>query len=164
MPTIVSPAYGMPMGLPMQPDPGFAQPAAKRRVAVPILASLLALFVLASGVLAAFYVDKNSKLTKSQDKVALQSNTIATQDQDLKDTKQKLQDKADELAKAQQDLRGTQNDNAQNKHDKEVIGQCLTLLIQALAAANNGDKTTAQQKIAAMDAPCKEAQTILGGA
>ena len=151
----MSPAYGVPMGPPMQPE-------RKRSVAVPILACLVALFMVASGVLVGLYVDKNSKLTKSQQKVSQQETTLATQDKDLKDTKQKLQDKTDELTKAQQDLRGTQNDNAQNKHDKEVIGQCLTLLIDALAAANKGDKATVQQKVAAMDAPCKEADTILG--
>ena len=43
-----------------------------------------------------------------------------------------------------------------------VIAKCLTLLTQALTAANAGDKATTQAKIDEMKAPCDQAYSIIG--
>jgi hypothetical protein len=148
--------YGQP------PLYGDAQPAKKRSVAVPILASLLALFVIGTGVFVGLYVDKSGKLDRSQRTVSQQRDTIATRDTDLDKTKKDLQAKTDELTRTEQDLRGTKSGAEETKRERDVIAKCLTLLTQALDAANKGDQATVRAKITEMDQPCAEAERIIG--
>jgi hypothetical protein len=159
-------AYGPVSGPPGYPGQPMAyppvQPAKKRGVAVPILASLLALAVIAAGVFVGLYVDKSSKLTKSEKLAAQRQSTINSTQSELDTTKADLKSKADALTQAQQDLRGTQADSTEAKRQRDVIGTCLKLLLEALDAANAGDKTTTQNKLNEMDKPCNEAQTLLG--
>ncbi|WP_433216883.1 hypothetical protein ACQP00_08620 [Dactylosporangium sp. CS-047395] len=153
------PTTGFP-GQPLYPPP--AEPAKKRGIAVPLLASLLALAVIAAGVFVGLYVDKSSKLDKSENTSAQRQASLDQTNKDLDSTKKDLQAKADELSKSQQDLRGTQADSTEAKRQRDVIGQCLKLLLEALDASAAGDKTTTQNKINEMDKPCNEAQVILG--
>ena len=69
-----------------------------------------------------------------------QDSLTSTQGE-LDKTKTDLKAKADELTKAQQDLRGTQADSTEAKRQRDVIGQCLKLLLEALDASAAGDKT-----------------------
>ncbi|GGM74896.1 hypothetical protein ACFFX1_13805 [Dactylosporangium sucinum] len=156
---------------PVSGPPAFpAQPMAyppvetpkKRGVAVPILASLLALAVIAAGVFVGLYVDKSGKLDKSEKLAADRQVTIDNTNKDLETTKADLKSKADELAKAQQDLRGTQSDSTEAKRQRDVIGTCLKLLLEASEAANKNDQTTYQNKIQELQKPCNEAQVLLG--
>jgi hypothetical protein len=149
-----TPAYGVPL------PP--AQPAKKRGVAVPTLASLLALAVIAAGIFIGLYLDKSSKLDKSQQLAVSRQDTIDTTNAELDKTKKELATKSDELTKAQQDLRGTQNDNVQTKSERDVIAKCLTLLTAALQASANGDRTTMTSKINEMKDPCNKAYAIIG--
>nr|BFE62562.1 hypothetical protein GCM10020063_070880 [Dactylosporangium thailandense] len=147
---------GQPVGYPP------VEPPKKRGIAVPLLASLLALAVIAAGVFVGLYVQKSDKLTKSESQSSQRQASLDQTNKDLDQTKKDLQAKADELTKSQQDLRGTQADSTEAKRQRDVIGQCLKLLLEALDASAAGDKTTMQNKINEMDKPCNEAQTILG--
>jgi hypothetical protein len=147
-------AYAMPGAVP--------PPAAKRGMAVPILASLLALAVIAAGVFVGLYVDKSSKLSKSEKLAADRQTTLTSTSSELDKTKKDLASKTDELTQAQQDLRGSKNDSDQAKKERDVIAKCLTLLTQALTAANAGDKATMNSKITEMKQPCDQAYTIIG--
>src|SRR5262249_52880265 len=149
-----SPAYGVPL------PP--AQPAKKRGMVVPLLASLLALAVITAGIFVGLYVDKSGKLDKSRQLAGARRETISTARADLRKTKKELETKSDELTKAQQDLRGTQNDNAQTKSERDVIAKCLTLLTQALQASARGDSATMNSKINEMREPCNKAYSITG--
>ncbi|MEV8512380.1 hypothetical protein [Dactylosporangium sp. NPDC051484] len=161
-------AYGPVSAPPITGFPG--QPAAyppvgpqkKRGVAVPLLASLLALAVIAAGVFVGLYVDKSDKLTKSETQSAQRQASLDTTSKDLEQTRSDLKAKADELTKAQQDLRGTQADSTEAKRQRDVIGKCLTLLFDALEASAANDKTTMQNKLKEMDKPCTDARSILG--
>jgi len=161
---------GPPLGQPMSGPPvsgmpgayGAPPPAAKRGVAVPILASLLALAVIAAGVFVGLYVDKSGKLSKSEKLAADRQTTLSSTNSELDKTKKDLASKTDELTQAQQDLRGSKNDSDQAKKERDVIAKCLTLLTQALTAANAGDKATTTAKINEMKAPCDQAYTIIG--
>jgi hypothetical protein len=148
---------GQPMGY-----PPVGPPAKKRGIAVPLLASLLALAVIAAGVFVGLYVDKSNKLERSQATSNQRQATLDQTNKDFEQTKKDLQAKADELSKSQQDLRGTQADSTEAKRQRDVIGQCLKLLLEALDASAAGDKTTTQNKINEMNKPCNEAQVILG--
>ncbi|GAA2381851.1 hypothetical protein [Dactylosporangium salmoneum] len=160
-------SYGPVSGPPTSGFPGGpvgypAQPAPKRGFAVPLLSSLLALAVIAAGVFVFLYVDKSDKLTKSETQSSQRQAALDQSDKDLDQTKTDLKAKADELTKAQQDLRGTQADSTEAKRQRDVIGSCLKLLLEALDASAANDKTTMQNKINEMEKPCNEAQTILG--
>jgi hypothetical protein len=152
------PTSGVPVAYPSGPTP----PAAKRGVAVPILASLLALAVIAAGVFVGLYVDKSSKLSKSEKLAADRQTTLTSTNAELDKTKKDLASKTDELTQAQQDLRGSKNDSDQAKKERDVIAKCLTLLTQALAAADSGDKATMNSKITEMKQPCDQAYAIIG--
>lgn len=166
---------GPPVGTPMSGPPTSGMPAAyavpglvpppppaKRGMAVPILASLLALAVIAAGVFVGLYVDKSSKLSKSEKLAADRQTTLTSTNSELDKTKKDLASKTDELTQAQQDLRGTKNDSDQAKKERDVIAKCLTLLTQALTAADAGDKATMNARIADMKQPCDQAYTIIG--
>jgi hypothetical protein len=153
------PTSGMPAAYAAGPGPA---PAAKRGMAVPILASLLALAVIAAGVFVGLYVDKSGKLSKSEKLAADRQTTLTSTNADLDKTKKDLASKTDELTQAQQDLRGSKNDSDQAKKERDVIAKCLTLLTQALAAADAGDKATTQAKVNEMKTPCAQADAIIG--
>lgn len=154
------PTTGMPAAYAAAPTPG--PPPAKRGMAVPILASLLALAVIAAGVFVGLYVDKSSKLSKSEKLAADRQTTLTSTNAELDKTKKDLASKSDELTQAQQDLRGSKNDSDQAKKERDVIAKCLTLLTQALTAADAGDKATMNAKINEMKQPCDQAYTIIG--
>jgi hypothetical protein len=164
-------AYGAEQmsGPPMSGPPGMApqayppvNPPRKRGVAVPILASLLALSVIAAVVFIGLYVSESGKLDKSQKLAADRQTSLTATNADLDKTKKDLQAKTDELTQAQQDLRGSKNDSEQAKKERDVIAKCLTLLTQALSASNAGDKATVDAKVKEMDQPCAQAFDIIG--
>ncbi|GAA3457227.1 ATG16 family protein [Dactylosporangium matsuzakiense] len=147
---------GAPIGYPG------AEAPKKRGIAVPLLASLLALAVIAAGVFVGLYIDKSGKLDKSEKQSAQRQAALDQSNKDLEQTRKDLTAKADELTKAQQDLRGTQADSTEAKRQRDVIGTCLKLLVEASDAAGAGDKTTYQNKIAEANKPCNEAEVLLG--
>jgi hypothetical protein len=157
-------AYG-----PVSGPPGYAQggyqtpgPPPKKSIAVPILASLLALAIIAAGVFVGLYVDKSGKLDKSEKLASQRQENLTSTQGELDKTKTDLKAKADELTKAQQDLRGVTADSTESKRQRDVIGTCLRLLLEALDASAKGDKTTLQNKLNEMDKPCDEAEVLLG--
>ena len=163
-PTAYGPISGPPTsGFPGQPI-GFpvAQPPKKRGVAVPLLASLLALAVIAAGVFVGLWVDKSNQLDASESKSNQRQASLDQSAKDLEQTRNDLKSKADELTKAQRDLAGTETESTEAKRQRDVIGTCLKLLLEALDASAAGDKTTTQNKINEMKKPCNEAQVILG--
>jgi hypothetical protein len=134
-------------------------PPQKRSLAVPILASLLALAVIAAGIFIGLYVDKSSKLSKSQTLASQRQSTIEATNAELDKTKKDLQTRTDELTRAQQDLRGTTADNNENKRQRDVIAKCLKLTYEALAATN---KAAFDAKLAELKEPCDEANRLVG--
>lgn len=157
-------AYG-----PVSSPPGYAQsgyqtpgPPPKKSIAVPILASLLALAIIAAGVFVGLYVDKSGKLDKSEKLASQRQDSLTATQGELDKTKTDLKAKADELTKAQQELRGVTADGTEAKRQRDVIGTCLKLLLEALDASSKGDKTTLQNKLNEMDKPCDEAEVLLG--
>ncbi|WP_432987171.1 hypothetical protein [Dactylosporangium sp. CA-233914] len=155
-PVSAPPIAGFP-GLPAAYPP--VEPPKKRGVAVPLLASLLALAVIAAGVFVGLYVDKSGKLDKSETLSSQRQASLDQSNKDLEQTRNDLKAKADELTKAEQNLRGTQADSTEAKRQRDVIGTCLRLLLEA---ASTNDKTTAQNKLNELQKPCNEAQVILG--
>ena len=67
----------------------------------------------------------------------------------------------DQLQAADTKQTGTQNQLDEVTKEKQVIGNCLTLLSEAIVAANSGDAATAKSKADAAQAPCDEAQKYL---
>jgi hypothetical protein len=157
-------AYGPVSGPPGYAQSGYQTPGAppKKSIAVPILASLLALAIIATGVFVGLYVDKSGKLDKSEKLASQRQDSLTSTQGELDKTKADLKSKADELTKAQQDLRGVTADSTESKRQRDVIGTCLKLLLEALDASAKGDKTTLQNKLNEMDKPCDEAEVLVG--
>ena len=169
-PMSAPPMSGPPVSYgPVSGPPGYAQsgyqtpgPAPKKSVAVPILASLLALAIIAAGVFVGLYIDKSGKLDKSEKLASQRQDSLTATQGELDKTKTDLKSKADELTKAQQELRGVTADSTEAKRQRDVIGTCLKLLLEALDASSKGDKTTLQNKLNEMNKPCDEAEVLLG--
>lgn len=153
----IDPATGMPVSA--MPVAGMPVTGKRRGAAVPLLAGFLALAVIAAGVFVGLYLDKSSKLNKSDKLVAQQRQTIADRDQDLTKTKADLKDKSDQLAAAQQNLRGSQADNTETKREKEIISKCLIMLTDALTSKTQAEITA---KLKALQDPCAQANAVLG--
>lgn len=150
-------------GLPSQPtEYPVTGPPNKRGVAVPLLATFLALVVIVAGVFVGLWVDKSNTLATTESTSNQRQVALDQSDKDLEQTRTDLKAKAAELAKAQQDLRAGEAEKTEFKRQRDVMGTCLKLLIEALDAINDGDKTTADKKVNEMKQPCNEAQAILG--
>lgn len=166
-PSVSGPGY--PAGPVMAPtsamptlDAPFGAPAAKRRPLVPVLAGLAALFFLATVVMTGLYLSKSSDDKRTRAQVAAQQKTISDQGKKIDGLSGDLQSTKDQLSKTQQDLTGTKNTADELQHEKEVISNCLTLLGEAGAAADRGDRTTYNAKMKQADSACNEADKYLG--
>jgi hypothetical protein len=158
------PMSGAPMsGVPVSGYPSGPAPApARRGAAVPVLAGLAALLLLAAGVMTALYITKNNALSSSKKTVAARNTTISDRDAQVKKLQSDLQAKSDELDKARQDLTGSQNQTQELKKEKDTIKQCITLLGEAGDLRDKGDNAGAQAKEAQAKPICDQAFIYLG--
>ena len=163
-PPAMDPMSGPPGYLPPYsgiPDYGQAAPKPKRGAIVPILAALTVLFFLATAVLTGLYITKNGAFDKKVADLKARDTTISSQDGQIKDLQTKLQAAKDQLDAAGQKQSGTQSQLDETIKEKQVIGNCLTLLTEALTAAANGDRATMDAKFKQADQPCTEAGKYL---
>jgi peptidoglycan hydrolase CwlO-like protein len=128
---------------------------------VPILAGLVVLFVIATGVLAGLFVTKNSAYNKQSATLRARNATVASQTKQLGIDKDQLKSLQDQLEDANQKATGTQNQVDELNHEKQVISQCLDLSGQAVDAAGRGDRTTANKLLAQAEPICDEADKYL---
>jgi hypothetical protein len=155
---VPGPAYAV-SGMAMPGVP--AASARPRRTAVIVLASLMALFLVAAGVLGGLYITKNNAYQQQVRTVAARNATVDSQKKQIDDLQQQLKSTQDKLTDATQKATGTQNQVDELTHEKQVISQCLDLLGQAAAAANRGDRSTANKLAAQADPVCNEADKYL---
>jgi hypothetical protein len=150
------PSYGAPMsGL-----PEYGQPKPKRGATI-LFAALAVLFFLISAVLTGLYLTKSGDYDKKVATLKSRDITISTQTTQIDDLKKQLQTAQDKLDQANQKQTGTQNQLDEVTKEKQVIGNCLTLLSEAILAADKGDRATAQSKAQAAQEPCDEADKYL---
>ncbi|GIG60250.1 hypothetical protein Lfu02_46220 [Longispora fulva] len=147
------PTTGAPAGYPTPgaygaPDVLLSGP--KKSKAVPVLAGLLAMFVIVSAVLAVLFVSKSGDYTKSQAEVATKSKTITDTNADL--TKAKA-----EVESLKQQLTGSQNKTKESEKAKTALATCLKFMDDFIAALANNKTDEAKQIIKDMKEPCKEA-------
>jgi hypothetical protein len=152
------PGYGVPYS--GVPDYG-QQPPAKRGIAMPLFAGLTVLFFLVSAVMTGLYVTKSGAYDRKVADVKAKNTTISARDGQISDLQHQLQGLKDQLDAAGQKQSGTQGQLDEITREKQVISNCLTLLLEALDAASKGDKATATAKANAADAPCTESQKYL---
>jgi uncharacterized ion transporter superfamily protein YfcC len=143
------------------PDYGQQPPPAKRGIALPLFAGLTVLFFLVSAVMTGLYVTKSGAYDRKVADVKAKNTTIAARDSQVSDLQKQLQGLKDQLDAAGQKQSGTQGQLDEITREKQVISNCLTLLLEALDAASKGDKATATAKANAADAPCTESQKYL---
>jgi hypothetical protein len=154
-------AFGQPgYGQPAYPPPGYPVPPRRGR-AVPVLASLATVLLIAAGVLAALYVTKDSAYRKQVNTVKDRDTTISTQNSKIADLEGQLKTTQDKLKDETQKADGSQNQVTELTHEKQVISQCISLLGQVDAAVNKGDRATAQRLLTQSGPICDEAQRYL---
>jgi uncharacterized protein YlxW (UPF0749 family) len=142
--------------------PDYAQPQPKRgRGATITFAILTVVFFLATAVLTGLYVTKNSAYNQKANDLKARDTSITSLNGQMDDLKKQLKTAQDQLDSANQKQTGTQNQLDEVTKEKQVIGNCLTLLVEALDAAGRGDQATAKAKGDAAQAPCTEAQKYL---
>jgi uncharacterized protein HemX len=160
------PGYGAPVsgpGYPAMsgvPDYGQAPPKRGRGMTV-ILAVLTVVLFLAASVLTGLYVTKSGAFNKKVADLKARDTKISTQDAQIQDLQRQVQAARDQLDSANQRQTGTQNQLDEVTKEKQVIANCLTLLSEAIIAANSGDNATAKSKADAAQAPCNEADKYL---
>jgi chromosome segregation ATPase len=149
-------------GVPYSGAPDYGQPPpAKRGVAMPLFAGLTVLFFLVSAVMTGLYVSKSGAYNGKVNDVKAKNAAIATKDGQISDLQKQVAALQGQLDAAGQKQSGTQSQLDEISREKDVIGNCLTLLLEALDAASKGDKATATAKASAADAPCTESQKYL---
>jgi outer membrane murein-binding lipoprotein Lpp len=147
---------------PMSGMPEYGQPAPRRgRGAMITLTILTVVFFLASAVLTGLYVTKSGAYDTKVNQLKSRDTQIASLNSQITDLNGKVKAAQDQLDAANQKQTGTQNQLDEVTKEKQVISNCLTLLVEALTAANAGDATTAKAKADAAQAPCTEAQKYL---
>ncbi|SHN42162.1 hypothetical protein [Cryptosporangium aurantiacum] len=98
--------------------------------------------------------DTQARLTAAEDTIAARDSKISTLEKDLTDTKTKL-------TNTEQQLDGTKDSLGTANADKQVIAQCLKLVIEALDAIGKGDQAKTDQLIKQLDAPCTKAEGLI---
>jgi hypothetical protein len=130
------------------------QPTRKRGLAVPILAALAVLLLIATSAITTLYVSKNSELRRA-------NHTISQRESDLSAKNAELEKMRHDYEKAKTDLSGSQNQIEELTHEKQVISKCLNLLAEVGQAAQKGDRATATKKQNEAEPVCREADRYL---
>jgi hypothetical protein len=125
---------------------------------VPIFASLMVVFLLATAVVSVLYITKNGDYNDTK-KAAQQKETQLSGD--LKKSQDDLKKAQDDLASTKRDLGGSQAQADELARQKAVISKCFKLLIEASQAISAGNQALADQKRAEYTPVCNEADKYL---
>ncbi|WP_203931238.1 hypothetical protein [Virgisporangium ochraceum] len=134
----------------------------RRRTAVPLLASLLGVFVLATAVLAVLYADRNGDYNDRRKVAEQRQEQLARTSSDLKKAQEALARVESDLATAKRDLATSQARADELGRQKTVLWKCLQLLNESAQAELAGNAALAQQKSAEAVPICREALAIPG--
>jgi hypothetical protein len=160
VPGIGYPTAPLPAGAEVGPSAYGTPPARKNRLAIVLGAATAVLLVLGLTMTGLFVAkngeqnDTQTKLTAAEDTIEARDGKIAGLEKDLTDTKTKL-------TNTEQQLSGTQDSLGRTNADKQVISQCLKLVIQALDAIGDKDKARTDSLIKQLDAPCTKAESLI---
>jgi len=161
-PPAMDPMSGPPgYGGPYSSVPDYGAPKPKRSMAVPIFAALTALFFIAAAVMTGLYFAKSGAYDKKVADLKARDTKISSQDGQIGDLNKQIQTIKDQLDAAGQKQTGTQSQLDEVTKEKQVIGNCLSLLEQALTFAANGDKANATATADKAQQPCNEASKYI---
>jgi hypothetical protein len=139
----------------MGPTPPSGQPKSKL---MPIFASLMVVFLLATAVVTVLYITKNGDYNDQKKAAATKEQQLSA---DLKKTQDDLKKSQEDLASTKRDLGGAQDQADELKRQKQVISNCIKLLVEAGDASRAGNTALAQQKQAEATPVCNEADRYL---
>jgi hypothetical protein len=164
-PSFSGPGYGndpYASGLPptsgpalMGPTPPGGQPKSKL---MPLFASLMVVFLLATAVVTVLYVTNNGDYNDYKKAANTKEQQLSG---DLKKTQDDLKKAQEDLASTKRDLGGAQDQADELKRQKQVISNCIKLLGELGAASRAGNTALAQQKEAEATPVCNEADRYL---
>jgi F0F1-type ATP synthase membrane subunit b/b' len=149
-------------GLPPASGPGYpggpTPPGQPKNKMVPIFASLTVLFLLLAAVFGVLFVTKNGDYNDTKKAAQTKEQQLSG---DLKKTQDDLKKAQDELASTKRDLGGAQDQADELKRQKQVISNCIKLLVEAGEASRAGNAALAQQKQTEAAPVCNEADRYL---
>jgi outer membrane murein-binding lipoprotein Lpp len=152
-PMAVQPVSGPVAGAPLGPS----QPGQRKSPATAIFASLMVLFLLATAVLAVLYGTRTGDYNDEKKTVAARDTEITGLKADVEKLKADVKRVEGERDTAKRDLGGAQGQADELKRQKQVISNCINLLVEAGQAESAGNAALAQQKNAEADKVCDEA-------
>jgi hypothetical protein len=139
--------------------PGPTAPAGQpKNKLVPIFASLMVVFLLATAVVTVLLITKNGEFNDAKKAASTKETQLSG---DLKKTQDDLKKTQDDLATAKRDLGGSQAQADELARQKAVISKCFRLLIEASQAISAGNTALAEQKRAEYTPVCNEADRYL---
>lgn len=144
-----------PVGAFGAPTPPSGPPKSKM---VPIFASLMVVFLLATAVVSVLYITKSGDYNEKTKAAAAKEAQLSG---DLKKTQDDLKKAQDDLAASKRDLTGAQGQADELKRQKTVISNCIRLLGEAGDASRAGNAALAAQKEAEAEPICNEAGRYL---
>ncbi|GAA3397785.1 hypothetical protein [Cryptosporangium minutisporangium] len=142
---------------------GYGQsPAApKKNRLVVILGAATALLLVLALTMTGLFIAKNGEQNDTQAKLTAAENTIDARDSKITTLEKDLTDTKTKLTNTEQQLNGTKDSLGTANADKQVISQCLKLVIEALDAIGKGDQAKTDQLIKQLDAPCTKAEALI---
>jgi hypothetical protein len=119
-------------------------------------AVLLVLGLMMTGL----FVFKSNQQAETRDQLATAQAALATRDQKATDAEKQLADVKSQLADAQQQLADAQKSATATKANQKVVGQCLTLVTQALTTARTGTANQLDAALKKLKTPCAKADKV----
>jgi hypothetical protein len=141
--------------------PGPATPGGRNRSTI-VFAGLTVLLLLVTVVLGVLYGTRTGDYNDAKSTVATRDAELAALRADLDKAKADLQKTQTDLADSDRALKAAQGDTDELKRQKQVIANCINLLVEAGRASSAGDTATAARKDAEADKVCAEAFKYLG--
>jgi hypothetical protein len=157
-------APGFPAGTPSFPPD---LPAARRGPLVPLLAAASALLLVAVVVLAALVVTAEGDLDRARAEAVASDQEADTRARELAAARDEVTGLKRDMARARDDLAATKKELTGAKSllgvtetDKQVVSNCLRLILQFFDAAGAGDGEGARRLLAEANKPCEDADAI----
>jgi hypothetical protein len=147
------------------PAPAAAPPPAKRGAALPLLAGATALLLVLAIVMTGLFIWKNGEQSDTATKLAASEQKydrdVAAKNARISSLQSDLEAAKTELESTKQQLEGTKNRLGTANADKQVISQCLTLVLRFIDAVSKRDTATANSLLAQLREPCNKANALI---
>lgn len=148
------------------PSGPMPEPAGRRRPGLrAALAAVMALVVLAGGVLGFLWWDTERELTETRERLSEEIDTVARQSANQSQEIDRLADEVErargDLANAEEELAGRRHRVAQLEDEQGPLHRCVARYADVAEAVDADDTSALEEAIEAADEACEEASDLL---